>query len=230
MPWRGHTDRVSRNGTLAMLAVALGIVALTIAVSRGTGDEPTIALGETPAPVAAALEPAIVVVERELAPPTEREVEPPAITPAQPPAPAGDSQDSEQASARAVKALVDAGIAEEVANGMVAIVEQLRSMHPSSPYSKEHSSGWYASELLLAIWPDLPDMIRRGDVKPEIVAFPPHNWNQPKAPVVTNLHLPDGELSYALSMERWSVRFSFAAKANPKPELFAKLLEAEGKK
>jgi hypothetical protein len=125
-----------------------------------------------------------------------------------------------------LQALVDAGIAEEIAKGMIEAVENMRPTYDSLVERDDRSANRYVQEFLFAIWPDFGGLIQRGEVAVHCVAFPPHNWPSPKVPVAVGLGVDEGELSYSVNMEKWSVQFAFTEKANPKPELFAKLLEA----
>lgn len=122
--------------------------------------------------------------------------------------------------------LVAAGVAKEIADGMAKIMDEVAKNLDVLVQIRASRTHRYPSEFLLATWPDLGNLIREGKLKLDVVAFPPHNWSAPKVPLVVGYDGDAKSLSYAMSMERWSVHFEFTAKSAPNPELFAQLVAA----
>jgi hypothetical protein len=126
------------------------------------------------------------------------------------------------------RTLIDAGIAEDIANGMVSVVEGAESAYRHMVAQDIHNEMRYECELLLAIWPDLGNMIRGGQVKLDIAAFPPDKSSQSRVPLVTGYDPTSTRVDYLFNLERWSVQFFFTRDSNPNPELFAKIASPPG--
>lgn len=134
--------------------------------------------------------------------------------------------DTKQTVSFAAHALVDAGIAKEIADGMAGIMEETARSYATLVALDDRSQYRYAHEFIIAIWPDLGNLIREGKLKLDIVAFPEKNWSQPKVPLVANFEADTEQLTYTMSMERWSVSFSFTEKTYPNSEIFANVTAA----
>ena len=141
---------------------------------------------------------------------------------------ASSPTETKQAVTFSARALVDAGIAEDIANGMVSIVKDIEPSYRYMVAQDMHHEQRYECELLLMIWPDLGDMVRRGEVTFDIVAFPPDRVSQPRVPLVTDYDPANGHVDYLFNLKRWSVQFFFTKDSNPNPQLFAKIVSPLG--
>jgi hypothetical protein len=135
-------------------------------------------------------------------------------------------QESNQVVVFRARALVDAGIAQDVAEGMVKVVEQMEPAYAYMVSQEMHNVHRYGCEFLLAIWPTMGDLIRRGDLKLNIEAFPPENWSKPKVGLAIAFEVEQGILSYSMNMDRWSVSFDFRDSVNPEPDIYKKIVSA----
>jgi hypothetical protein len=135
-------------------------------------------------------------------------------------------QETKQTVAFQARALVDAGIAENIAEGMARVVEDMEPAYAYLVAQEKQTVQRFGCEFLLAIWPNFAEMIRRGDAKLKIDAFPPENWAKPKVGLAIAFETASKTLSYSMNMERWTVSFQFTDAANPEPLLFTKVVEA----
>lgn len=135
-------------------------------------------------------------------------------------------QESKQTVAFRARALVDAGIAEAIADGMVQVVEDAEPAYAYMVAQDAQTVQRFGCEFLLAIWPVFAEMIRRGDIKLDIVALPSENWSQPKAGLAIAFEVEEKRLSYSLNLQRWTVSFAFLEGSNVESEIFAKIIAA----
>jgi hypothetical protein len=130
--------------------------------------------------------------------------------------------DSQQKITFAAEALIEAGIAEEIARDLVVAAERYRR---GRDYLMAKGRPCAIEDYFFALWPDLGRLIKEGTIKPKLVPIPPES-RVPRLMIYSTFNVTTHELSYVLGTSNWQMQFEFTEASNPLPELFPAILEA----
>ncbi|MBL8748233.1 MAG: hypothetical protein JNK78_03670 [Planctomycetes bacterium] len=124
--------------------------------------------------------------------------------------------------------LMSAGIAEDIAKGVVRAAENYAHGLDAMVSLQMDNKVWRAADYFMAIWPDLGDLIRSGKVATEVRRNTAEKGKVPVYTVngtMTNNH-GNAELVFSIWADEWILRIIVKEGPDvPQPELFARLKE-----
>jgi len=208
------------NRILAVACIALAVVVVALGWRLWSqSDDLRIDRPEwMPKPSAPSAEPAAISTVRDTpadlpAPTLAQEMVPPAEL-------AAALTETKQKVTFSAEALIDAGIAKDVAESMRTALERYQSSLDFAIREDRVNRGRRIKEFFFAMWPELPELILQKKVTPQI--FPiPREHNTARDMVLSIYDETNRKLEFVMNSENWQLVLAFKNDANnPFPELF----------